>query len=155
MPSFKIRRSIGISNELALALEAASGGRKVSAFANKIILGELGPVPEPKTSSSGKFISMRESLFLSIQTRADKIGETARSTFRGLLTGRLPPLEKGEIAAGIELAKTREMLRAEREFADRKVVEACFGEAPPSSGKSSAPLVNSESGQHFGGVHYF
>lgn len=149
MRSYKRRRSIAITHEIMVALKSVPGER-VSSLAGKIVIGERDPVRVPEFQSGVKFISMRESLFLSIQARAERISESARSTFRGLLTGRLPPLGKEELAAGMELAGAMEALRRGQDVVSGQTVAEIHSE-----NAANISISNSNFEHRFGGVHYF
>ena len=114
----KRRRSINIHESLidALKAEAARRGAKThTGLASDIALGESEPLPfGVKLEGKRRGISMKESTWLSIKSRSDKLSEGKEKPishaliFMEMLIGTQEHLSKEEISLGLTQASERE-----------------------------------------------
>lgn len=121
MPSIntgKRRRSISIHVSVIDALKAEAklrGAKTHTTLASDIILGEAEPISFGKTlEGKRRSVSMKESTWLSIKSRADKLSEGQEKPvsqaiiFIEMLFGKQECLSKNEISLGLTQARERE-----------------------------------------------
>ena len=148
--SAKRRRAISINERLVIRLNARAAtlneitrlgeteckkpkGRvpKITptGLALQILLGEARPIGPYIPNKTRKHISMRESYWLSLRVRGEKVGFGAPKVAALILEGKLEPLTKEEISEGERIARERESKRdssprKKRSRAKRKKTES-------------------------------
>lgn len=118
------RRSINIHGSLIDALKAEAplrGAKTHTTLASDIILGEAEPLPFGTTlEGKRRGVSMKESTWLSIKSRSDKLSEGQEKPvsqaviFMEMLIGKQECLSKEEISLGLTQAREREKDRVAR-----------------------------------------
>jgi len=120
--SVKRRRAINIDKAIIESLKIESqrlGLKSHTALASKIFVGEARAISISSKAGKSLGVSMRESLWLSIRSRASSRNVSNVSAAHGILLGEDPPLRREEIEEGLNLARIRESERAKEPKKDK------------------------------------